>query len=62
MPVDKPSKEELSYWENVMHDHRLGMGRGRRKWLSYGHVDLQLDEAGHIDDRRKVVPPGAKPE
>lgn len=62
MPVDKPSKEELEYWDRVLHDHRLGVGRGRRKWLVYGHNDLQLDEADESHDKRKVSPSGAKPE
>jgi hypothetical protein len=27
--VDSPSKEELAYWDQVLHDHNLGMDRGR---------------------------------
>ena len=43
MPVDNPTKEDKEFWENVLHDHHLGMGRGRRKWLVYGHEDQNKD-------------------
>lgn len=43
MPVDKPSKEELAFWDKVLHDHKLGIHRGRRTWLEYGHEDRQKD-------------------
>ena len=43
MPVDKPSREELDFWDNVLHDHHLGVHRGRRKWLLYGHEDREKD-------------------
>ena len=29
MPVDKPTKEQLDYWEKILHDYNLGMERGR---------------------------------
>jgi hypothetical protein len=41
--VEEPSKEDKEFWEKVLHDHRLGMGRGRRNWLVYGHDDFDLD-------------------
>ena len=44
MPTDKPTDEDLKYWEKVLHDHRLGMGRGRRNWMVYGHDYLDGDE------------------
>jgi hypothetical protein len=40
---DKPSKEDKEYWDKVLHDHGLGMERGRRKWLTYGHEDREKD-------------------
>jgi hypothetical protein len=45
VPVDKPSKEELAFWDKVLHDHRLGIHRGRRQWLEYGHEDREKDTA-----------------
>lgn len=45
MPINKPTEEETSYWENVLHDHHLGMERGKRKWLVYGHKFLDGDKA-----------------
>jgi len=43
MPLESPSKEEKAFWEKVLHDHRLGMNRGRRAWISYGHEDREKD-------------------
>lgn len=43
MSADKPSSEETKYWENVLRDHKLTMGKGRRNWLSYGHEDREQD-------------------
>jgi hypothetical protein len=45
MPIDKPSKEDVAFWDKALHDHGLGMNRGRRAWLSYGHEDREKDEA-----------------
>jgi len=45
VPIDKPTKEETSYWEDVLHDHHLGMERGKRKWIVYGHEYLDGDGA-----------------
>ena len=39
--LEKPSKEDTEYWDNVLHDHGLGMNRGRRRWLIYGHEDQE---------------------
>lgn len=44
MVLEKASKDDKEFWEKVLHDHHLGMGRGRRKWLSYGHEDRNKDE------------------
>jgi hypothetical protein len=35
--------ESPEYWDQVLHDHHLGMDRGRRKWLSYGHEYFEAD-------------------
>jgi hypothetical protein len=43
--VDKPSKKDLAFWDKVLHDHGLGVHRGRRKWLEYGHEDREKDTA-----------------
>ena len=43
MPLEQPSKEEKAFWEKVLHDHRLGMNRGRRAWISYGHENRDTD-------------------
>lgn len=44
--VDKPTKQELRYWEQVLHDHRLGMGRGRSTKVDFvgGDSDLLVTE------------------
>lgn len=44
MPTDNPTPEETAYWESVLQDHHLNMGRGKRKWLVYGHEYLDGDE------------------
>jgi hypothetical protein len=47
---DQPSKEEKEFWDNVLHDHGLGMNRGRRKWLIYGHEDREKDTSGDLPE------------
>ena len=41
--LEPPSKEEKEFWEKVLHDHGLGVNRGRRTWLIYGHEDREKD-------------------
>ena len=41
--IEKPSKEELAFWDKVLHDHKLGIHRGRRNWIEYGHEDREKD-------------------
>jgi hypothetical protein len=50
VPTDSPTPEELKYWENVLHDHHLGMERGKRKWLVYGHDYLDGDDANEAPE------------
>jgi hypothetical protein len=47
--VDKPTKEEQAYWEQVLHDHKQGIHRGRRSWLVYGHEFLDCDKSNEDD-------------
>ena len=41
--AQSPPKDEKEFWEQVLHDHGLGLQRGRRKWLEYGHEDREKD-------------------
>ena len=31
----KPTLEQQEYWDNILHDHRLGMGRGKSAKIEY---------------------------
>lgn len=33
--IEKPTKEQLAFWEKVLHDHHLGMHRGRSNRVRY---------------------------
>jgi len=33
----KADPSSFAFWEKVLHDHNLGMDRGRRKYIVYGH-------------------------
>jgi hypothetical protein len=70
--VDKPSKEETAYWERVLHDHNLGMDRGRsgkvggeRRLTHVGDSnDLATVESKIVAKKtgQRVRPKGARPE
>ena len=45
MSVEEPSKDDKEFWEKVLHDHHLGMGRGRRNWLHYGYNEYYTEES-----------------
>jgi len=47
---DQTDKEQKEFWDNVLHDHGLGMNRGRRKWLIYGHEDREKDSAEQLPE------------
>lgn len=49
VPVDKPTKEELAFWEKVLHDHHLGIHRGRRNWIDYGCQYFDCDPDNEDD-------------
>jgi hypothetical protein len=63
--IEKPTKEDRDYWEQVLHDHRLGMGRGRSSKVDYygGSQELYLTEKKAISEKTgRVDPSGAGPE
>jgi hypothetical protein len=64
--IEKPTKEELRYWEQVLHDHRLGKDRGRSSKVDCvgGQDDLAGVERARISKRigRSGKSKGAKPE
>lgn len=63
--LDPESKE---YWEKVLHDHHLGLGRAKSDKLSFvgNSQDLERIEVARSEEAtyggRKVRPRGAKPE
>ena len=70
--MEKPSREEVAYWERALHDHNLGMDRGRsgkvggeRRLTFVGDSnDLATVESKLVAKKtgRRVRPKGAKPE
>jgi hypothetical protein len=63
--IEKPTKEHREYWEQVLHDHRLGMGRGRSSKVDYygGSQELDLTEKEVVSKKTgRVNPSGAGPE
>lgn len=59
-PVDT-NNEDPTYWDKLLQKMHLGMGRGKRDWLSYrGNLQKTL-EAEEAKASGKVVPPGQKP-
>jgi hypothetical protein len=63
--IEKPTKEEKEYWEQVLHDHRLGMGRGKSSKVDYfgGTQELDLTEKEIVSKKTgRVKPPGMAPE
>ncbi len=64
-PLKKPTKEQTEYWEQVLHDHRLGMGRGRSSKVDVigGQEDLYGAEQRRAAKKiGRVRPDGAEPE
>lgn len=33
--IKKPTKRQLQYWDNILHDYKLGEGRGRSSLVDY---------------------------
>lgn len=33
--ITKPTKRQQEYWDNILHDHKLGAGRGRSTLVDY---------------------------
>lgn len=70
MPVDKPTKEELKYWNDLLRDEGLAMSQGANPDLVYSGTndDLSDLEASQVaetlgcGDGYRVSPSGAKPE
>lgn len=66
MLVEKPTEEETEYWNQVLHDHRLGMGRGKSTKVDYLGGENELKSAEHDlvirKKGRRVKPTGAAPE
>ena len=63
--IEKPTPEELRYWNKVLHDHRLGKGRGRSSKVDYvgGGEELTGAERRIVSKKAGAVKPkGAKPE
>lgn len=57
----KPTERQEEYWENVLRDHRLGMGRGSTSKLVYSG-DLNTLEEQEKDITGRVKPSGAGPD
>lgn len=51
--LKKPSKESTEYWEQVLHDHRLGMNRGKSSKVDYagGEEDLKGRESQQVSKK-----------
>lgn len=64
--VNKPTKEELAYWEQVLHDHRLGKNRGKSSKVDCvgGQDEMVGIERTRVLKRlgKPWKPKGAKPE
>lgn len=63
----KPTKSQQEYWDNVLHDHRLGMDRGTKvgsKKLEYrGDTnDLDVVQSQEIAKVGSQKPKGHGPE
>jgi hypothetical protein len=53
----KPTKRQQDYWDQVLQDHRLGMGRGTTSKLEYWgdskDLDVQSQRVTDKSGRRK---------
>ena len=63
--LKKAPKRQKEYWDNVLHDHGLGMGTGRSSIIDgVGHTkELALEEIKQeLKKTKKVRPRGRGPE
>ncbi len=68
MPIHRPPKptsKQEQYWDQVLHDHRLGMGRARSESIEYvgGEEGVRLAEQRLVSKRAgRTRPKGAGPD
>lgn len=59
--INKRSTDQ-DYWEKILKDDGLGMGRGAPKWLSYRNNLVKTEEIEEARQTGKVRPKGPGPD